>query len=79
MSEGSALRNQSTNLILAVQGEGSALRMTAAVLRKMTSNGRLLPRLLQRYSYSLCTGKLFLNPPGAFASASSHSPTLKTT
>jgi CRP-like cAMP-binding protein len=36
-----------------VQGAGSALTLTAAALRTSTSDGQLLPRLLQRYAYSL--------------------------
>jgi CRP-like cAMP-binding protein len=36
-----------------VQGAGSALTLTAAALRTGTSDGQLLPRLLQRYAYSL--------------------------
>jgi CRP-like cAMP-binding protein len=36
-----------------VQGAGSALTLTAAALRTSTSDGQSLPRLLQRYAYSL--------------------------
>jgi len=40
-----------------VQGEGSALRMTAAALRKVLSNGHdsTLQKLLHRYTHSLLT------------------------
>ena len=36
-----------------VQGAGSALTLTAAALRTSTSDGQSLPRVLQRYAYSL--------------------------
>src|SRR5260370_2141735 len=36
-----------------VQGAGSAWRMQAATLRSIANNGRSLPQLLRRYSYSL--------------------------
>lgn len=38
-----------------VQGAGSAMRMTAAALRRETGNGGALPKLLLRYTYSLLT------------------------
>ena len=42
----------SPNRVL-VQGEGSALRMKATTLQRMTHNDGALSRLLRRYSYSL--------------------------
>jgi CRP-like cAMP-binding protein len=42
----------SPNRVL-VQGAGSALRMKAATLRRITDNDGTLSRLLRRYSYSL--------------------------
>jgi CRP-like cAMP-binding protein len=38
-----------------VQGEGSAMRMKAAALRKELSNGSSLPKLLHLYTHSLLT------------------------
>jgi CRP-like cAMP-binding protein len=38
-----------------VQGEGSALKMKAAALRRELSNGSVLPKLLHRYTHSLLT------------------------
>ncbi|HYP02614.1 MAG TPA: Crp/Fnr family transcriptional regulator [Pyrinomonadaceae bacterium] len=46
--------NKSRNRGL-VQGEGSALRMKAAVLRTATRNGNALTALLHRYTHSLLT------------------------
>jgi CRP-like cAMP-binding protein len=38
-----------------VQGAGSAMKMTATALRKVSNNGGVLSRLLQRYSHSVLT------------------------
>jgi CRP-like cAMP-binding protein len=38
-----------------VQGEGSAMKMKATAFRRECNNGGALPRLLQRYTYSLLT------------------------
>lgn len=38
-----------------VQGEGAALRMTAATLRKECNNGSPLARVMRRYTHSLVT------------------------
>jgi len=47
-------RNASQNRAV-VQGTGSAMKMKATAFRRECNNGGALPRLLQRYTYSLLT------------------------